>query len=208
VRRSDVVLHDQHARKYFPVTDYVKLIPNERLKNKNHSFFLMTDDANAVAEAHEFHPELRWKYIDRPRYKGSSGGWEHQTPSNNPASEVITLLSTFDLVQECSLLVHGTSKFSDVLWYMMKSKRGDDAKRRIVDADVEVYSIENGASELELMTTLNTMRGDNSTSSGGISNKMLTNSTTKGLIVVNILGLLANDLVSSRDDISNSLVAN
>lgn len=200
VRRSDVVLHDQFSRKYFPVTDYVQLIPAYRKRDPNQTILLLTDDANAIDEAHEFHPELRWKYINRTRYKGASGGWEHQTPSNNPASEVITLLATFDLVKECSLLVHGASKFSEMLWFMMKGANNEASQRR-VDANKEIYSNNHSASEFELNKRLNAMRQrTNNTDSSEVAriSNLDNNATTspEGLIIVNILGLLANDLVS------------
>jgi hypothetical protein len=197
VRRSDVVLHDEFSRKYFPVTDYVRLIPAHRRKDPNQTVLLLTDDANAIDEAFEFHPELRWKYINRTRYRGTSGGWEHQTPSNNPASEVITLLATFDLVKECSLLVHGASKFSEMLWFMMLGENAE-AKQRRVDANVQIYSTNHSSSQFELTKLLNAMRErPNATSSIQTHSDILGNDTTDGLIIVNILGLLANDLVSA-----------
>lgn len=198
VRRSDVVLHDEWSRKYFPVMDYVQRIPRHRLRDPNHTIFLLTDDANAIDEAHEFHPELRWKYFNRTRYRGTSGGWEHQTPSNNPANEVITLLATFDLVKECSFLVHGYSKFSEMLWFMMAENK--DAMQRRVDDKVDIFSNNNNASEFELVKRLNAMRRDpnntelTSAASGGNTVGPIVNTT--GLIIVNVLGLLANDLVS------------
>lgn len=200
VRRSDVILHDEFARKYFPVTDYVHLIPAYRRKDPKQTVFLLTDDQNAIDEAHEFHPELRWKYINRTRFRGSEGGWEHQTPSNNPAKEVITLLSTFDLVKECSLLVHGSSKFSEMLWHIM-SAANDKAKQRRVDSRKEVFSANHSRSEFELLKWLNAMRQgeSNSSSSKELPTLAAATNATSGLIVVNVLGLLANDLVSSSD---------
>ena len=115
IRRADVVLHAGSTRKYFPVSDYVKQLNKTKLANPNHYIFLLTDDSNAIDEAHEFYPELNWKYLDRPRHKGSSGGWENQTPSRNPALEVIILLATFELAQECSAIVWGASGFADLL---------------------------------------------------------------------------------------------
>ena len=61
-------------------------------------------------------PNLNWKYLDRPWHKGSSGGWENHTPSRNPALEVITLVATFDLVQECSAIVWGAGNFATYLY--------------------------------------------------------------------------------------------
>jgi hypothetical protein len=115
VRRADVVLHDELSRRYFPVADYVKMIPEEKLTNVNHYILLLTDDSNAIDEALVFFPELKWKYLDRPRFKGSSGGWENQTPSRNPANETIFILAELELVRACSVFVHGQSGFSNLI---------------------------------------------------------------------------------------------
>ncbi len=115
VRRADVVLHDEYSLRYFPVADYVKMIPEEKLSNVNHYVLLLTDDANAIDEAHHFFPKLKWKYLDRPRFRGSSGGWENQTPSRNPANETIFILAELELVMGCSVFVHGLSSFSDLI---------------------------------------------------------------------------------------------
>lgn len=45
-----------------------------------------------------------------------SGGWENQTPSRNPALEVIILVATFELAQECSAIVHGHSNFAEYIY--------------------------------------------------------------------------------------------
>ena len=114
VRRSDVVLGDE--RKYYPVADYIKMIPEDRLNNANHYIIILTDDLNAIKEAHKFFPNLQWAYLDRPRFKGSSGGWENQTPSRNPALETIFLLAEFELAMACSVFVHGQSGFSNFIY--------------------------------------------------------------------------------------------
>ena len=49
----------------------MKKLPKERLEEP---IFLLTDDSGAIDEAHEFFPDLAWKYFDRPRHNGSSGG--------------------------------------------------------------------------------------------------------------------------------------
>jgi hypothetical protein len=116
VRRADVVLHDESSRRYFPVADYVKMIPEDRLNNANHYILLLTDDLNAIDEAHLFFPNLKWTYLDRPRFRGSSGGWENQTPSRHPASETIFLLAEFELAAACSVFVHGESGFSNIIY--------------------------------------------------------------------------------------------
>jgi len=162
VRRADIIMHTIHARKYYPISDYVNLIPKEKLNDPNHTIFLLTDDANAVKEAHEFHPTLRWKYIDRPRHSGSSGGWENQTPSLNPALELIVIMATFELVQDCSSLVHGFSGFSDYIWTHMAANAGNRSVKRLrVDDQKQVFNNNHSQSEEELAKLLDERRAKN-----------------------------------------------
>ena len=158
VRRADVVLHQLATRRYFPIADYVNLIPKEKLNDPNHTIFLLTDDANAIDEAHEFFPHLRWKYFKRPRFKGSSGGWENQTPSRNPAFEVIVILATLDLAQECSSFVHGHSNYAEVIWQHMQMLDGKEVQRFRVDENSHVYDSRYNASEELLEKKLEEMR--------------------------------------------------
>ena len=119
VRRGDVVLHPGgYARRYFPVAEYVKHMNSSKLSNPNHYIFLLTDDAGAINEAHEFFPDMNIKHFDRPRHKGSNKGtvWENQTPSRDPALEVIVMVATFELVQECSSIVWSASNFANYMY--------------------------------------------------------------------------------------------
>ena len=124
VRRGDVVLHPGLQRRYFPLAEYVKHMNSSKLSNPNHYIFLLTDDSGAIDEAHEFFPELNFRYFDRPRQKGSNNGtvWENQTPSRNPAMEVIVLVATFELVQECSAIVWGASNFANYMYNQVSEK--------------------------------------------------------------------------------------
>ena len=121
VRRGDVVL-DSSTRRYFPVSDYVKQMNSTKLSNNsNHYILLLTDDSGAIDEAHEFFPDLNFKYFDRPRHKGSGNGtiWQNHTPSRNPALEVIMLVAAFELAQECSAIVWGASGFAEYMYNLV-----------------------------------------------------------------------------------------
>jgi hypothetical protein len=59
VRRANFVLHGSQARTYFPISDYVNLLPS-----RTDTVLLLTDDANAIAEALEFHPDISCVYFD------------------------------------------------------------------------------------------------------------------------------------------------
>lgn len=161
VRRGDIIMHEQHARKYYPISDYIDLIPKEKLNDPNHKILLLTDDANAVKEAHEFYPNLSWKYIDRPRHSGSSGGWENQTPSLNPSLELIVLMATFELAQDCSTFVHGHSGLSDYIWTHMAANAGEKRVVRFrVDEQQQVFDKKNLHSEEELAKLLDEKRAN------------------------------------------------
>ena len=124
VRRGDVVLDSSNPRRYFPVSDYVKHMNSSKLSNPNHYIFLLTDDSGAIDEANEFFPDMNFKYFDRPRHKGSNKGkvWENHTPSRNPAMETIVLVATFELVQECSAIVWGSSNFANYMYNQVSEK--------------------------------------------------------------------------------------
>ena len=76
VRRTDIVLHEEWARKYRKIEEYVNA-----LDNSTRNILLLTDDQNAIEEAKTLYPEYNWMYIDRPRHRGAEGGWENQIPS-------------------------------------------------------------------------------------------------------------------------------
>lgn len=150
VRRADVVLHHDFARKYFPVSDYVNLLPDQ-----NQTLFLLTDDANAIDEAMEFFPDHNWVYFRRKRHRGTEGGWEEQVPSKNPKLEMITILATLDLVRHCDTLVHSQSKFSNLLRKSMPS----NVTVYQVDKNVTVlYHANHSRSAQELMDLLERKR--------------------------------------------------
>ena len=163
VRRSDVVLHDKSSRKYFPVSNYVQKIPKDNSNNNN--IFLMTDDANAIDEALEFHPNLNWMYLKRKRHRGSEGGWENQIPSKNPALEVLYLLAEIELAKQCDVLIYGKSSFADWILFEMKSRDKNTQGIRVDDTDLDmVHHPNNTLSEQELNQTLNQWRKDRNAS--------------------------------------------
>uniref|UniRef100_A0A7S1GND3 GT23 domain-containing protein n=1 Tax=Cyclophora tenuis TaxID=216820 RepID=A0A7S1GND3_CYCTE len=174
VRRTDVVLHGDASRKYYPVSAYVDLLPQDR---RDH-IFLLTDDADAIDEAHEFFPNTNWHYIERKRFRGTEGGWENQIPSKNPKQEVITILGTFQLAQRCDTFVHGHSVFSDEIYRAMtQSPNHKHIARLRVDANDNIFSADNVKSVKNLQKTLQGKRkeknnnDDNNKNDAGTSSK-------------------------------------
>lgn len=151
VRRADVILHGSDARKYYPIADYVNLLPQKT----DNTVLLLTDDANAIDEALEFHPNIRWVYFRRKRFRGKEGGWENQVPSMDPKQEMIAILATLKLVPRCSTLIHSRSKFADALSRAM----GPHVTRLQVDSNQsDVFHANNSLSELHLANLLKEKR--------------------------------------------------
>lgn len=141
VRRGDVVTHGTHSRRYFSIAEYLNTT------NKvEHNIFLLTDDHNAIGEAlHEF-PERNWMFIDRPRYRGSEGGFERHLPSNDPILEMSVMLATFRLVRRCNSMVRGSSAFGDFLWGEIKDEHGaENIWFERVDERFTIFSKDNQA---------------------------------------------------------------
>ena len=139
VRRGDIITHGKQSRRYFSIAEYLNTSTQiER------NVLLLTDDHNAIGEAlHDF-PNRNWMYIDRPRYRGSEGGFERHLPSNDPILEMTVLLSTFRLVRRCMSMIRASSAFGDLLWGEIKDehqgenywyKRVDENSMTIHDAN-------------------------------------------------------------------------
>jgi hypothetical protein len=133
VRRGDVVLHGKHSRRYHAVAEYVDAYQQERTNRESFwgagsnlvdldEVLLVTDDANAIAEAQTLYPTLRWRYVPRPRHRGSEGGWENPVPSGNSTLEVVVLQALEQLLHfqgrvcDVPVLVHSKSNLADYLY--------------------------------------------------------------------------------------------
>jgi len=160
VRRGDASM-DSNRRRWFPVVDYVELIPDIKRNDPNHTIFLLTDDHNAISEAYEFYPHLRWKYFNRTRNHGSDGGWQDHTPSQDPALEVIVMFALFQLVQECSTFVHGPSNLVDYIrLYMTLSGREDYEEFHVHQKFGPRWDAKYNSSDAELADRLKELRKD------------------------------------------------
>jgi hypothetical protein len=121
----------------------------------DNTVLLLTDDANAIDEALEFHPNIRWLYFRRKRFRGKEGGWENQVPSMDPKQEMVAILATLKLVPRCTTLIHSRSKFADALSRVM----GPHVTRLQVDSnELDVFHANNSLSELHLANLLQEKR--------------------------------------------------
>jgi hypothetical protein len=130
-----VVLHGKFSRRYRAVREYLQAVP---VQHRN--LLLLTDDENAVSEALHRHPQYSWFSLDRPRHKGSEGGWENQVPSDDPAWEVVALHAEFLLVQQCDVLVHSKSNLADY-YYAIMLQTNSAATHVDLDADTDHHKI-------------------------------------------------------------------
>jgi len=126
VRRADVIIENQ-GRKFYNVSEYIAKLPKDR-REPGANVLLLTDDANAIDEAWHDFPDLKWHYLDRPRFRGQEGGWENHFPSNDPALEVIIIKAIQVMVQQCDIIVHGKGGFSDFIYDSMK-QANENAQR-------------------------------------------------------------------------------
>ncbi|KAG7344566.1 hypothetical protein IV203_022574 [Nitzschia inconspicua] len=148
VRRADVIQHDDLARRYFSIAEYVNASKRAGMiqrqdDDETPNIFLITDDANAIGEALTEFPTYNWMYIRRKRYKADEGGWEQQTPSHDYVFEMTTLLSILEMAPQCSAIVHGHSSFADLVVRSMKSKHGSDLTVARVDENITIHDENN-----------------------------------------------------------------
>ncbi len=132
VRRGDVVHHGNSSRRYHAIAEYLTLPANKSSYHRHPHILLLTDDANGISEAQQYH--YHWMHIDRPRFRADEGGWEHQLPSSDPIFEMSVLLATFELVKQCQSIVYSTSGFSNWLLHEMQKTSREIGHFNIDDA--------------------------------------------------------------------------
>ena len=118
VRRADVIAEGKSSRKYYAIEDYIGRLHQG---HANHTtILLLTDDANAIDEALEFHPEYDWKFINRTRHRGKEGGYQNHLPSGDPLTEMQALVTAYQLVQRCDTIVRGEGSLGNLLLASMQ----------------------------------------------------------------------------------------
>ncbi|KAI2488818.1 hypothetical protein MHU86_25872 [Fragilaria crotonensis] len=108
VRRTNVTLHGAEARTFFPIADYVKLLPNT-----SNTVLLLTDDVRVIDRALTLAPSIRWVVVDVTLlHRTSAASSKQQTPSVDTSQEVVTILSILKLLRRCSTLFQSQSNFA------------------------------------------------------------------------------------------------
>lgn len=119
VRRGDVIHQksmpaSKQSRGYHPISAYLDQLPNER-RQPGSNILLLTDDANAIDEALEFHSHINWHWVNRTRRRGRDAKFMHHITEPTPKDEVIAILGTFEIAKTCDAVVRGVSSFGDFI---------------------------------------------------------------------------------------------
>lgn len=108
VRRTNVTLHGAEARTFFPIADYVKLLPNT-----SNTVLLLTDDVHVIDEALTMAPSFRWVVVDVTQlHRTLAASSKQQTPAVDTIHEVVTILSILKLLRRCSTLIQSQTNFA------------------------------------------------------------------------------------------------
>lgn len=156
VRRGDVVLHGDQSRKYYPIESYLQKLQTNHPSIRN--IWLFTDDADAISEAHDLFRNYHWKYTNKTRHKGSSGGWENQLPSAKADQEVVVILSELQLAKRCDVFVHGPSGFANLIRDTMRESNRTVDTFDLGEDDSTAWDTKNQASELGLKKYLEDLK--------------------------------------------------
>lgn len=116
VRRGDIAFGK--GRRYAAVDEYIQA-GNISL---GQTIVLLTDDVSTIEEVEKYHKDdYRWIYLNRPRFRGSVGGFEGFIPSQDPALEVLAIMAEIQMASICSKLVHGKSGFVAIITEAMEN---------------------------------------------------------------------------------------
>lgn len=106
VRRGDIAFG--RGRRYAAVEEYLEA-GNITV---GETVVVLTDDVSTIEEIEKYHAaDYNWVYLQRPRVRGSNGGFEAFIPSSDPAYEILAILVEIQLAAQCNKLVHGKSGF-------------------------------------------------------------------------------------------------
>lgn len=116
VRRGDIAFG--RGRRYAAVDEYLQA----GNITKGETVVLLTDDVSTIEEVEKYHKnDYNWVYLNRARVRGSTGGFEGFIPSQDPALEVLAIMSEIKLASSCNKLVHGKSGFVAIIVEAMEN---------------------------------------------------------------------------------------
>jgi hypothetical protein len=111
-------------------------------KNITKNILLLTDDQNAISEAVSQYPDYNDIFQSTKTPGSRRWIWENQIPSDDRKHEVLTILSTLQLVRRCKLLIHGESNFAEYVQKDMQYYHSSQSLN-IDDHNVMVFNVNN-----------------------------------------------------------------
>mmetsp|Transcript_18387 Transcript_18387/g.44420 ORF Transcript_18387/g.44420 Transcript_18387/m.44420 type:complete len:652 (+) Transcript_18387:366-2321(+) len=135
VRRTDIML-DRDERHYYPLVDYLNVIPNRTDETTTSSsgsgssndttiasadslqgqkepppklVVVLTDDASTIDEFPLFDArDYVFVYSNKTRFRGTEGGHSNHVPTHDPVDEFAWMLAEFQIAQMCGKTLIGT----------------------------------------------------------------------------------------------------
>ncbi|CAB9521314.1 expressed unknown protein [Seminavis robusta] len=129
-RRGDAMTEEGYDRNFYSIQEYLK---RGQVK-KGENMLLLTDDQAAIEEALLLHPEHKWTYWNRTRYRGATGYNAH-FPSDDFALEVLIILAERKLASRCNKGVYGKSNMAKMMTYAMLLEHGSFANFTTIEID-------------------------------------------------------------------------
>lgn len=135
VRRADATSEKRNKRNFYPLSRYLEM--GDMANHMNETILLLTDDQTTLEEAHLLHPEYKWVYFNRTRYRGAVARNSH-LPSGDHATEVLVILAELRMASACQRLVRGTSNMVKFISRSMMLRHGVEGVTDIqIDKDID-----------------------------------------------------------------------
>jgi hypothetical protein len=85
---------------------------------RRYTIVLLTDDETTIDKLKKYHSDdYNWVYLNRPRNKGVTGGFNGHTPSGDGAFGILSILAEVKLAGLCNKFVHGQSGFVIAIYH-------------------------------------------------------------------------------------------
>jgi len=118
VRRGDSGTPRVPFRRYAAVQEYI----DKASIPKGGNIVLLTDDETTIEEVQKYHKDdYNWIYLDRPRNRGTSGGFDGHIPSGDEGFEMVAMEIELYYGSTCQSIVCGKSAFMDSLVRSMEA---------------------------------------------------------------------------------------
>mmetsp|Transcript_32219 Transcript_32219/g.32845 ORF Transcript_32219/g.32845 Transcript_32219/m.32845 type:complete len:466 (-) Transcript_32219:29-1426(-) len=163
VRRGDILLHGGYGRAYLSILTYVRVGRPMMDALGVRTILLLTDSQTAIEEALRCETEhgdvcrgLKWKFVEKRRWRAAEGGWENPFPSGNATQEFLEIQHELTLVQHGAMMVMGESGYGYLISRYMccgfpLSPRGHLPRRCICPPRIELHQAQFNCEEGNLI---------------------------------------------------------